>query len=649
LGQSSVKKMYPHRKLVMDSFEMELKIGFLDEAASSLAEVETAFLSLETNPNDTATIDKIFRLAHNLKGSSRAVGFDDMGHFTHQFESLLLKVKNKELAITSDIMTVLLACNDHLNEMIETLKADMNAKVDSSAVLAMIDGIKDGVAPAPQPAAPIVAAAEVPPVEFIPVPDAQAFEDEAEESAQEDLAPENESTDFQAQPAQAAGFNGALFTPANQSSSEQNQTSANSATMQTTNPAIANTTVNTTANTTASAGSAPSAVAEESIRVGLNKLEKLINYIGEMVILQAVLREQTASNPSLLLRKTAHQMDKVVKEIQDISLSLRMVPIKPTFQKMQRIVRDTAKALNKEIQLVTVGEDCELDKTILEKIGDPLVHLIRNSVDHGIEKTEDRLKSGKNPAGKVTLSAVHQSGRLMLTVQDDGAGIDPERLKKKAIEKGIIRPNAVLSEQEAVNLIFAPGFSTKEVVTDVSGRGVGMDVVKTNISALSGEISIETKKGQGSTFKINLPLSLAIIDSMVLSVNGERFAVPLAYVHETVRIDPKDFRDTVGAGKLMLLRGENIPSYYLGSLLGKKVKPESCRIAIVIRAGDQPFVLMVDDIIGQFEIVRKKLGKELTFLKGISGSTILGDGKPALIIEPTDLIKTHRPATGRAA
>ncbi|MCE3010979.1 MAG: chemotaxis protein CheA, partial [Proteobacteria bacterium] len=383
--------------------------------------------------------------------------------------------------------------------------------------------------------------------------------------------------------------------------------------------------------------------ADESIRVSISKLERLLNYVGEMVILQAVMREQVVDTSSNLLRRTVHQLGKVGKEIQDISMSLRMVPIKPTFQKMQRIVRDTAQALGKEIQFHLSGEDTELDKTVLEKINDPLVHLIRNSVDHGIESAEEREKAGKTRTGHVYLNAYQHSGRLIIEVKDDGGGINPEKIRQKALEKGIIRSSAQMSDKECVQLIFAPSFSTKEKVTDVSGRGVGMDVVKTNIEQLQGEISIDSKVGVGSTFRISLPLTLAIIDGMVVKCGDEKFVIPLSQVHESLKPSGEDLKQTTGLGEILLLRGENLPLYKLGTLLSRKVISASeDMIAIVVRSGGDPFAILVDDIIGQFQVVIKQLGPELSHLKGVSGSTILGDGKPALIVETNDLVKKSR-------
>ena len=343
-----------------------------------------------------------------------------------------------------------------------------------------------------------------------------------------------------------------------------------------------------------------------------------------------------------LFRKTVHQMGKVTKEVQDISMSLRMVPLKQTFQKMQRIVRDTANMLDKRVNLVTQGEDTELDKTVLESISDPLVHLIRNACDHGIETPAERLSAGKSETGTVTLNAYHQSGKLVIEVKDNGGGINGNRLVQKAIEKGILAPGAELSPRDAIHLIFHPGFSTKAQVTEVSGRGVGMDVVKTNIEALQGEVEVETELGKGTTFKVILPLTLAIIDGMVIKNDGCRFVVPLAHVHETLKPRESDIHTTVGIGDVLHLRGENLPLYHLGKLLGRSASGSARsrdQIAMVVRYSNTPFAVLVDDILGQQQVVIKEVGREIQALKWMSGSAILGDGKPAIILELSELVK----------
>lgn len=587
----------------MDEFEKELKMGFLDEAAQSLSDTEQCFLSLENEPDNADNLNKIFRLAHNLKGSSKAVGFNAMGAFTHEFETFILKIKNNELKANPEVVSLLLKCNDHLIQMVDGLKQNLDANFDSSYLLQEMQNIKE-----------------------------QKQEKQSEPSEPMQIEPNHEL--LAELEAQIQNMETKIETY------EKNEPTHIAPALELVRPTEVHQKPATGKTNGPSAAATKNSAAEETLRVSLSKLETLLNYVGEMVILQSVMREQSNNVDSLLLKKTVNQLGKVGKEIQDISMSLRMVPVKPTFQKMQRIVRDTAQALNKEVGINLIGEDTELDKTVLEKINDPLVHLVRNSVDHGIESVELRKQRGKNLKGMVSLSAFHQSGKLVIEVKDDGGGLDPEKLKAKAIEKGILKAGTVLSEKEALNLIFAPGFSTKEQVTDVSGRGVGMDVVRTNIQELSGEIQIDSKLGEGSIFRIILPLTLAIIDGMILTFANEKFVIPLNHVHETLQPNATQIQTVSGIGEVLLLRGENIPIYRLGDFFNTRSEMQSTQmIALVIRTGPQVFAILVDDILGQYQVVIKQLGPELQGFKGVSGSTILGDGKPALIIEPQDLLK----------
>ncbi len=364
--------------------------------------------------------------------------------------------------------------------------------------------------------------------------------------------------------------------------------------------------------------------------------------VGELVILQTVLQEQSQAGNPLAVRKTAQQLGKVTKEVQDISMGLRMIPLKQTFQKMQRIVRDTSTALGKKVQIELQGEETEVDKTVLENLADPLVHLIRNAVDHGIESTEERIKSGKPETGTVVLAAYQQSGSLVIEIRDNGGGINADRLRAKAVEKGILKPNTTMSDADAYNLIFHSGFSTKAQVTDVSGRGVGMDVVKTNIERLQGNIQLETELGKGTCFKIRLPLTLAIIDGMVIRLDDQRFVIPLTHIHECTRPGADDVSMVTGLGEVFLLRGENMPLFRLENLLGrrpKQLRPPSESTAIVVKTNQKnTFAVLVDEIVGQYQVVIKQLGLEHRNLRGYSGSAILGDGKPALILELNDLV-----------
>ena len=579
----------------MDDFERELKLGFLDEADQLLADTEQCFLALESESRDPSTLDTIFRLAHNLKGSAKAVGFSEMGDLTHQLESLLLKMKNGEVPVQTESVNLLLRCNDHIRVMIARLREDFDAKIDSSSLLNDIGLALNG--------------------QFLATVNSTESVPDASTGSWEGAAEETQSTP---EPALTASLPQALprvekpIAPAPKPGTPQ---------------------------------------ADESIRVSFSRLEKLLNFVGELVIFQTVLREQSLQSSSPLMRRTVDQLGKVTKEVQDISMSLRMVPLKATVQKMHRIVRDTAKTLGKQVNLELSGEETEVDKTVLERLGDPLVHLIRNAVDHGIESAEIRKERGKPEAGTIVLSAFHRSGSLVIEIKDDGGGLDASRLKAKAIEKGILKETNVLTEKEAYQLIFAPGFSTKTDVTDVSGRGVGMDVVRTNIELLQGEIQIETSLGRGSCFRIVLPLTLAIIDGMIIRSENERYVIPLVQVHESLQPKPEDVVFTTGVGEVLLLRGENLPLFRLGHLLGSRAphRPAHECIAIVIRTNAKPFAVMVDDIIGQQQVVIKSLGKELQGVKGFSGSVILGDGRPSLILEILELILRAKPVVHKRA
>lgn len=634
----------------MDDFELILKNEFLDEAAQSLSDTEQCFLMLENDPNNIDNLNKIFRLAHNLKGSSKAVGFLDMSAFTHEFESFILKLKNGELSFNSEIISLMLTCNDHLIRMVADLKQDHGAKLDSTELLDRMQYLKSAPqeeeVPAEEPVVEesvylvpqAVAVPESEPV--VTAPPHATVETAHEIEPNLDLLNELLGK-FPEGTARAPAVAPVSATPAPTPHAAAPKPQPSNVVPIKPNPPKEE----SSGGGSGGGGANKGAAAEESIRISVTKLESLLNFVGEMVILQSVLKEQTLSTENALVRKTAQQIGKVVKEIQDISMSLRMVPIKPTFQKMQRIVRDTAVAVQKDVGIKLIGEDTELDKTVLEKINDPLVHLIRNSVDHGIEPADVRVAEGKPAKGLVTLSAAQKSGKLIIEVSDDGGGLNPEKLKKKAIEKGILKPGAELSEKEAFNLIFAPGFSTKDQVSDVSGRGVGMDVVKTNILELSGEIQILSQLKKGTTFQITLPLSLAIIDGMVISFATDKFVVPLNQVYETLRPKNDQIQFNQSLGYTLMLRGENLPLYRLGDFFNYQSKQVTTdMIALVIRSGSKPYAILVDDILGQYQVVVKKLSSELQNMKGISGSTILGDGKPSFIIEPNDLIKRPKSA-----
>jgi two-component system, chemotaxis family, sensor kinase CheA len=626
----------------MEEFERELKQGFLDEATQLLADVEQCFLALEQNPNDQPTLEKIFRLAHNLKGGSKAVGFDDLGTFTHEFESFLLKCKNGAIPITAATVSLMLKCNDHICKTVEILRGDLAATIDNTAAIQEIHNFDPGAATVAEATDAPSAEESISPEEILAL---QALEQQAS-LASEPVVPLSPEV-LAASPAETPVVTDTPAAPSAiaPTAPESNPTKAEAkAESPSSIPAPAPAPAPEAAKAAPAGGAnqpaGAAAASDESIRVSLSRLERLLNFVGELVIMQTVLKEQAFNSDTTLLRRTVHQMGKVTKEIQDLSTSLRMVPLKQTFQKMQRIVRDTSNLLQKKVQFEIEGEDTEVDKTVLEALSDPLVHLVRNAVDHGIESPADRVAKGKAESGTIRLRAYHQGGRLVIEVVDNGGGISADRLRAKAMEKGILKPGQTISEQDAINLIFHPGFSTKAEVTEVSGRGVGMDVVKTNIEKMQGQVIVSTKVGEGSVFKVTLPLTMAIIDGMVVRCGEERFVIPLSHVHESVRPGPNDLYNNTGLGEVLHLRGQSLPVLRLGRALGRKPAGASAggqQIAVIIHSNGQPFATLVDDVVGQYQVVIKKLGAEVQHIKGYSGTAILGDGKPALILELNEL------------
>jgi two-component system chemotaxis sensor kinase CheA len=394
------------------------------------------------------------------------------------------------------------------------------------------------------------------------------------------------------------------------------------------------------ANSSGSNSSGQNASVQDFVRVPVDKLEKLINCVGEMVILQSVVNEQSNLTGSALLQKAVHQLGKIGNEIQEISLSLRMTPIKAVFQKAQRLARDVSKELGKEVQVTVHGEETELDKNILESIVDPLTHLIRNSIDHGFESGEERTRVGKSTTCSLTLLAYHQAGKLIIEIADDGQGLNTSKIRAKAIEKGLIKSDVELKNEEIYDLIFLPGFSTKDVATEVSGRGVGMDVVRTNIQKLSGEINIQSDPGLGTTFKLILPLTLSIIDGIVTTFGNERYVFPLSHIIETFRLADVPIQKSTGIGEVINLREENITAYRLGDFFNiqSSVLTRDMIGLIFLSSKGQKTAVLVDDIVSKNQIVIKPLGPQLSGINGVSGSTILGDGNAALIIEAAALL-----------
>lgn len=376
----------------------------------------------------------------------------------------------------------------------------------------------------------------------------------------------------------------------------------------------------------------------KSIRVDAEKLDELINLIGELVIAGAGSALAVKASKDTILNESVANVTSLVEEVRDAALRLRMVQIGSTFNRFQRVVRDVSKELGKDIELIINGADTELDKTVVEKIGDPLMHLVRNAIDHGIESAEVRRANNKSPVGTVKLNAYHDSGSIVIEVADDGAGIDSARILKKAIEKGLVAEDAQLEDHEIYNLIFEPGFSTADSVTNLSGRGVGMDVVKQNITSLRGTVNIESHPGIGSTFRVRMPLTLAIIDGFLVGVNQSSFVVPLEMVLECVELTSQNLEDSAGHDYLNL-RGEVLPFVRLRDFFSTGGHASRRESVVVVQANGLKVGLVVDQLMGEFQTVIKPLGKIFSHVFGIGGSTILGNGEVALILDVPGLIQ----------
>jgi two-component system chemotaxis sensor kinase CheA len=391
---------------------------------------------------------------------------------------------------------------------------------------------------------------------------------------------------------------------------------------------------------------------ESSVRVRTDRLDRLIDMVGELVIAHSMLAQDPRNDVSRdpdLARKVGHA-GKIVRELQDMSMSLRMVPLRPTFQKLIRIVRDVAKKSDKLIQFVSTGDDTEIDRNMVDVIAEPLIHMVRNAADHGIESTAARIAAGKSPTGTVRLAAYHSGGSVVIDLSDDGGGLDKERILAKATQKGLIDPNKSLSESEIYQLIFLPGFSTTENVTDISGRGVGMDVVRRNIEQLKGRIEITSEKGKGTVFSIRLPLTLAITDGMIVRVGAERYIIPTVNIAMNFRPEASQVSTVAGRGELILLRGELIPLFRLHQLfkVNGAVTEPTRGLVVVLRDGLGSCGLLVDELLGQQQVVAKSLGAGVGKVAAVSGGAILGDGRVGLILDPGSLVALAKESrTGR--
>ena len=386
------------------------------------------------------------------------------------------------------------------------------------------------------------------------------------------------------------------------------------------------------------------AAADAWVRVRTDRLDRMVDMVSELVIASSIVMQgmQRSTGLDTGFGRDIEQQIGIVRQLQSLAMSLRMVPLKQLFQRAHRVVRDTAHRVRRPVEFVSSGEETELDRNVVEALGDPLVHMLRNAIDHGLESPEVRLAAGKPEAGTVRLAAYQEGGAVIVELSDDGRGMDPERIRAKAVSRGLIAADAVLSEKESLELIFLPGFSTAETVTDLSGRGVGMDVVRRNVETLKGRVEIRSVVGQGSTFTITLPLTLAILDGMLVRSGEQRYVIPTSSIETVAQPAAGDLFTLWGRGEMLRLRERVLPVYRLSRLFGNPESPEGARLVVILRAGSEPYALQVDELLGQQQVVAKSIGTDLGPLDGVSGAAILGDGRVGLIVDPVGLAELAR-------
>lgn len=569
------------KNMVISEEDVSLILDFIAESVEHINSAEAALLELETKPDDgdKELLNRILRAFHTIKGLAGFLNLTDVGSLAHAAESLLDQTRKSQLTLAGESIDVLFESISMMKEM----GAGLSEAVETHKPVPKQKCL-------PQLLGKLKTAAE-----------GQTLAASLE-------SPEGQKKDEKIDEILAAADQGEPGDMASQVTAKAETVSG-----------------------------------DGKIKVSTDRLDNLINMSGELVIAQSIVAgkvNKSLGSEHSLCSKVAHE-GKIVRELQELSMSMRMVPIHGAFQKMARLVRDLSHKAGKNINFVTVGEETELDRSIVEKIVDPLLHMARNSVDHGIEPPEEREKVGKNPVGRIELRAFHQAGNVVIEIDDDGRGLNKERILKKAIESGIIKAGRELNDQEIFELIFAAGFSTVEKVTDVSGRGVGMDVVKKDIESLRGKIYTNSTPGKGTTFTVRMPLTLAIIDGQIVKVGDERYIIPIHSVLRSFKPTLKQLSSVQNRGEIVMVRGQLIPVVRLYKLFGVVPKSEDVTesLLVIVEEGSERCCLLVDELLDQQQFVIKNLGKDLGKVKGISGGAIMGDGKVSLILDTPGLIE----------
>ncbi|KPZ61263.1 chemotaxis protein CheA [Pseudoalteromonas sp. P1-7a] len=661
---------------------------FFEESFEGLDTMEAELLNLEPGEEDLETINTIFRAAHSIKGGSGTFGFNSVAEFTHVLETLLDQIRQGERELTTEHVNLLLKAVDCLRGLLGELQAEQEPDLSHATTLKkQFEIVLEMQADSPPTeASEVKTAAEINTfqIDFKPHHhlfktgneplfmiselaelgelETQAFLDdipdikdlssdecylhwrfflntsEKEAAIKEVFEWVEDDADIKIE------LCGGLFDEDTSHTANTDEKS-NHSTAQTQPISDAKKAPDKPKSKPSADKKPTSAPESTSIRVGIDKVDSLINMVGELVITQAMLNqlsEQEISESTITsLQEGLAQLAHNTRDLQENVMRIRMLPINFVFSRFPRLVRDIAQKLNKQVELKLLGEQTELDKTVMEKISDPMVHLVRNSLDHGLETIEQRVAAGKDPVGTVTLNAFHQGGNIVIEIMDDGQGLNTQKIKEKAIANELITADCNLTDDEINELIFMPGFSTADAVSDLSGRGVGMDVVKRNIQSLNGSVEVSSAAGVGSTFTIRLPLTLAILDGQLVKVAQHTYIIPLISIVESLQIDITKVSRVGRDLDVLRLRDEYIPILRLYQIFNHQNAIESLdkTLLVVVETDNQKVGLLVDDLLSQQQVVIKSLEANYQKVDGVSGATILGDGRVSLIVDISGLIK----------
>ncbi len=567
---------FPESEPLPQGTDPDLVRDFVTEGFEYLEHAEEALLSLESDPRDKEAVNVVFRAFHTIKGVSGFLELHRISDLAHHAESLLSKVRDDELSYTGAVADLSLRGIDVLKALLESVS----------------DAMEDGILRLTPDFGPLFTVLEDPDLP-------EKIRNGSVDGVRRADAAESDSDGSD----EGGGTGGT-------GDAERE-------------------------------GGRRTKGAESSVRVRTDRLDRLVDMVGELVIAHSML----AQDPKILMdrgglsRKVDHSA-KILRELQDLSTTLRMVPLKPAFRKVTRVVRDLSKKIGKPVELVTEGEDTEIDRTMVDVLGDPLVHMVRNSLDHGLEAPDERAAAGKSKKGKIRISAYQAGGNVVIEVADDGRGLNREKILAKAIERGVVESDRGMTDREIYNLIFAPGFSTAEKVTEVSGRGVGMDVVRRNVESLRGRVSIDSEPGRGSVFSIHLPLTLAITDGMVIRVGSQRYIIPSVKIHMSMRPDREAISTVSGKGEMVMIQGSLLPIIRLHRLwsIPDAVEDPTQGLLVIVGEGRHRSALLVDELVTQQQFVVKPLSGVVADTQGVAGGAIMGNGDVGLILDPDGII-----------